>query len=59
MAQEIETATVSVSEAAKLLGIGRNLAYELARRGEFPGVLRLGRRVRISKKLLADFVEGR
>jgi excisionase family DNA binding protein len=54
----VETATISVSHAAKLLGIGRNLAYELARRGEFPGALRLGRRIVVSRKALDAFLEG-
>jgi excisionase family DNA binding protein len=37
--------TVSVEAAARLLGCGRSLAYELVQRGEFPcPVLRLGRR---------------
>lgn len=36
--------TVSVTEAAGLLGISRALAYELVARGEVPSV-RLGRRV--------------
>jgi hypothetical protein len=37
--------TVGIELAARLLGCGRTLAYELARRGEFPcRVLRLGRR---------------
>jgi len=44
------SATVTVSEAAQLLGIGRNLAYEIAARdGEIAGVpvIRVGRRVLI------------
>ena len=57
-AMKVETATVSVSHAAERLGIGRNLAYELARRGELPGALRLGRRVRVSRKALEAFLEG-
>ncbi len=36
--------TMTVEEAARELGIGRGLAYELARRGELP-TLRLGRRL--------------
>jgi excisionase family DNA binding protein len=36
--------TVSVTEAARLLGISRAFAYELVARGELPS-LRLGRRV--------------
>lgn len=38
--------TVSVERAAALLGIGRGLAYQLARRGDFPvATLKLGRRL--------------
>ena len=41
-------ATVSIPEAARLLGIGRTTAYELASRGEFPvPVLRVGRQFRV------------
>jgi excisionase family DNA binding protein len=41
-------ATVGVEEAAGLLGIGRTLAYRLARRGELPvPVIRIGRVLRI------------
>jgi excisionase family DNA binding protein len=36
--------TVTVEEAAMLLGIGRGTAYEAARRGELP-TLRFGRRL--------------
>lgn len=38
------TDTITVEEAARRLGIGRTLGYELAQRGELPGALRLGRR---------------
>ncbi len=37
-----ERATVTVTEAAEMLGIGKSLAYELARSGELPGVIKLG-----------------
>lgn len=36
--------TISVSEAAKRLGIGRNQAYEAARVGELPAI-KIGRRL--------------
>jgi len=37
--------TIDIPTAARLLGCGRSLAYELARRDQFPcRVLRLGRR---------------
>jgi excisionase family DNA binding protein len=38
-----EKSVYTVAQVAKMLGINRNLAYELARRGELPA-LRLGRR---------------
>jgi excisionase family DNA binding protein len=41
--------TITVEEASRLLGIGRGHAYELARRGELPGVIRLGRRCVVSR----------
>ena len=35
--------TLSIDEAAKILGIGRGLGYQMARSGTLPGVLQLGR----------------
>lgn len=37
-------ATISVEEAAAILGVGRSAAYEAARRGQLP-TRRLGRRL--------------
>ena len=49
--------TLSIREAASLLGFGRSTLYEQAKRGELP-VIRLGRSVRISRevveRMLAD-----
>ena len=42
---------LSVPEAAKILGISRGLAYELARSGQLP-VVRLGRRLLVPKVAL-------
>ena len=47
----IEKLTVTVEEAARLLGIGRNSAYEAVRRGELP-VIRLGRRYLVPRAAL-------
>jgi len=51
------SATLTITEAAELLGVGRNLAYEIATRdGELAGVpvIRVGRRLLIpSARLLA------
>ncbi len=46
-----ERLTLSVEEAARLLGVGRGAAYEAARRGELPSV-RLGRRILIPRHAL-------
>src|SRR5829696_5683770 len=47
--------TMSVEEAAELLGISRWLAYEQAQRGDLP-VLRIGRRLRVPVRRLLDLV---
>ena len=46
-----ERLCLSVPEAAKLLGISRGLAYELARSGRLPA-LRFGRRLLIPRAAL-------
>lgn len=47
-----EPKTLSIEEACKQLGIGRTLGYELARKGEMPGVLKLGGRYLVSRAAL-------
>ncbi len=49
---------VSVPEAARLLGISKDLGYDLARRGELPGAFQLGRRWRVSLIKLRSAVHG-
>ncbi len=53
-----EPYVVSVPEAAKLLGISKDLGYDLARRGELPGAFQLGRRWRVSLIKLRSAVHG-
>ena len=48
--------TLSVDEAAALLGISRALAYELIARCELPS-LRLGRRIVVPRRALEQLVE--
>jgi excisionase family DNA binding protein len=50
-----EPLTISVEDAARLLGISRGLAYEAARRGELP-VIRLGRRLLVPRQRLLGLV---
>jgi excisionase family DNA binding protein len=43
---EPQPRTLSVPEAGRWLGIGRNAAYEAARRGDIP-TIRIGRLLRV------------
>lgn len=52
-----ERLTMSVSEAAEMLGISRALAYTLVRNEQLPS-LRLGRRVVVPRAALEHFVES-
>ena len=48
-----------VPTAAKVLGIGRSLAYELVRRGEWPTtVLHVGKLIKIPTQPLIRLVDG-
>jgi excisionase family DNA binding protein len=44
--------TISVSEACRLLGVGRGTGYQLARDGRLPGAIRLGSRIVVSTAVL-------
>ena len=50
---EKERRTYSIDEAAQLLGIGRNQAYEAAKRGDIP-VIRIGARRMLVPKVALD-----
>ncbi|HZD68606.1 MAG TPA: helix-turn-helix domain-containing protein [Actinomycetes bacterium] len=49
--------TVTVPEAAQLLGISRGAAYEAAHRGELP-ILRIGRRMVVPWPALRRLLDG-
>jgi excisionase family DNA binding protein len=49
------TLTLSVEEAARLLGISRGLAYELVHRGELAAI-RLGRRILVPRHAIESLV---
>jgi excisionase family DNA binding protein len=51
-----ERLTLTVEEAAHLLGISRGLAYEMARRGKLP-VVRFGRRLLIPRRALGRMLD--
>ncbi|HEX3943752.1 MAG TPA: helix-turn-helix domain-containing protein [Rhizomicrobium sp.] len=56
MKQNEETATISVEQAAKRLGVGRNQAYEAVKSGELPS-LKIGRRILVPKAALEKLLE--
>jgi len=53
-----ERKTYSVPQAAAILGIGKGTAYEWARSGELPGVLQIGQRFLVSRRVLDSYVDG-
>jgi len=48
--------TLSVPEAAKLLGISRGLCYERVKTGDIP-VIKIGRRLLVPKRALEKLLE--
>jgi excisionase family DNA binding protein len=51
------SAVFDLVEAARLLGVGRTLAYQLVRDGKWPTpVVRMGRLIKIPKKPLLDYL---
>ena len=51
--------TISIEQAAKKIGISRNLAYVLARRGELPGVIAIGqKRLVVSIAAIEKLLQG-
>lgn len=52
-----ESLTLTVTECAKRLGIGRNSAYEAISRGEIP-VIRVGKRLLVPKVALDRLLSG-
>ena len=49
--------TISITEAAKVLGVGRNQAYEAARRGEIP-TIKIGKRWLVPLAGLERMLQG-
>ncbi len=51
-----EKLTLSVEEAGKLLGVSRQVAYQLIHRTDFP-TLHIGRRILVPKKQLEAWMD--
>ena len=52
----VERATLSVVEAARIMGVSKNVAYEAVRRGEIPSI-RLGGRILVPRTALERLLE--
>jgi len=48
---ELEKQTMTIEEAARVLGVGRNKAYEAAHRGEIP-TIKIGKRILVLREPL-------
>ena len=53
---QVDTRTVTVTQAARILGISRGSAYEAAKTGELP-VIRIGKRLLVSMEALDRMLE--
>ncbi len=53
---ETERLTYTVEECARLLGIGRQLAYDRVKTGEIP-VIKVGRRLLVPRRALEKLLE--
>ncbi len=51
-----ERLTLTIDECARLLGIGRNTAYDRVKTGELP-VLKIGRRLLVPKRALEKLLQ--
>lgn len=56
--QNNQRLTYPISLVAEMLGISRNLAYKLAKRGELPGVIKLGQKRIVVSKAAIDRLIG-
>lgn len=54
---QLKRQTLTVSEAGRLLGIGRNSAYEAVRRGQLYAI-RLGRRLVVPRSVVERLLSG-
>lgn len=56
MENRIEKLTLSVDEAAALLGISKPTCYQLVRRADFPA-FKIGNRTLVNRRLLEQWID--
>jgi len=52
----IRSATISIEEAGKILGVGRDASYRAVHNGEIPAI-KIGRRLRVPRVALQRLLE--
>jgi excisionase family DNA binding protein len=57
-AGQVDRQVYSITEAATMLGIGRSMAYQLAKGQELPGVRLVGHRYVVLKSVLDAWLAG-
>jgi len=57
MTEVVEPELLTIEETAHLLRVGRSTAYAMAASGEMPGLLRLGRSLRVVRRRLLAWVD--
>ena len=57
MESQGERKTMTIIEAAQVLGVSRNKAYEAARRGEIP-TIKIGKRILVPAAALERMLQG-
>ncbi len=55
--RHVESVVMSVEEAAEILGVSRNTAYEAVKRGEIP-TMRIGRLIKVLRRPFMRMVGG-
>jgi hypothetical protein len=53
-----EPRTYTAAQAAPMIPMGINQFYEAVKRGEIPGVLHIGRSIRVSRKVFDAWLDG-
>ena len=56
IAKTIEPELLTINEAARVLRVGRSRAYLLASSGQMPGLIRIGRSIRVSRRALLAWI---
>ena len=50
--------TLTVEQRGRVVGLGRSATYQAIQRGDIPGVIRIGRRVLVSRHALAEWLSA-